>query len=248
MPEDSESEFLKYLSIEEHNLLVSITMHRDEFHLFYNMDKVYMEPLARFVAQEEQSVVVQLFLFVRFHLYFSISCLLRCHLSEAVFSTRKDIDAGLSAYKIILEPDTAEQYLSRDRYFQNIKRNMQNEINRDTTKYPLAHSLIGLHDFCSEHGAHADDSSFFHRLERKKVLNAEVNEIVFQYFQFPRPKEKFKFYYVSILEVFFLVFMIFKSFLDNELRIIDLQWEEAINMLETRLPLLRERYHSQMEE
>ena len=98
-----EGNFLEYLGIEEQNLLTSIVNFRSEFDLFYNLDKIYQEPLNRLKVPEEKSLVPQLYRFVHFHLYFSISCLLRSHLSESLSSTRKAIDAALSAYKIILE-------------------------------------------------------------------------------------------------------------------------------------------------
>ena len=57
---------------------------------------------------------------------------------------RKAIDATLSAYKTILEPKYSEKYINRDKYFQFIKSNMQKEIKKNSSKYPLAHELIKI--------------------------------------------------------------------------------------------------------
>ena len=117
---------------------------RKEFDLFYNVDRIYQEPLRRLIISEDDVLVPQLYLFVHFHLYFSISTLLRSHLSECLASMRKAIDATLSAYKTIFEPKYSEKYINRDKYFQFIKSNMQKEIKKNSSKYPLAHELIKI--------------------------------------------------------------------------------------------------------
>ena len=116
---------------------------------------------------------------------------------------------------------------------------MQRENEKDSSKYPLAQSLIKIHDFLSEYGSHADISSFFHRLEDKANLR------LFHYFQFPKQTVEYKFYFVANLQAFFLMFMIFKVFLDANLRIIDPKWEKTINDLGPKLEELRIKYHSQ---
>ena len=90
-----EQNFLEYLGNEEQNLLTSIVNFKSEFDLFYNIDRIYQEPLKRLVVSSDDVVVPQLYLFVHFHLYFSMSCLLRSHLSETLSSLRKAIDASL---------------------------------------------------------------------------------------------------------------------------------------------------------
>ena len=117
---------------------------RKEFDLFYNVDRIYQEPLRRLIISEDDVLVPQLYLFVHFHLYFSISTLLRSHLSECLASMRKAIDATLSAYKTIFEPKYSEKYINRDKYFQFSKSNMQKEIKKNSSKYPLAHELIKI--------------------------------------------------------------------------------------------------------
>jgi len=239
-----EINFPEYIGIEEQNLLTSLNNFRPEFDLFYNVDRIYQEPLKRLVVSEDKATVPQLYLFVHFHLYFSISCLLRSHLSECLASIRKAIDASLSAYKIILEPDFSEKYENRDKYFQFIKRNFQHEIKKDSSKYPLSHSLINIHDACSEFGSHADISSFFHRLERKEIPNTNQDHVVVHYFQFPRNPEEYRFYYIVVLQAFYNMFMIFRLFLDKSLRIVDPEWEKVISFIGPELEKLRKLYYS----
>jgi hypothetical protein len=237
------SNFLEYLGAEEQNLLTSIINFKGELDLFYNVDRIYQEPLGRMVVGSGGVAVPQLYLFVHFHLYFSISCLLRCHLSDSLSSLRKAIDASLCGYKIIVSPDSERRYWERDKYFQFIKANFQNEMNKDQSAYPLARSLIKIHELCSEFGSHSDISSFIHRLETKESECDEGDILLVHYFQFPRNPEEFRYYYISILQSFYLMFLIFKTFLDQNLRIVDPKWESTINHLGPMLDkLLKESY------
>ena len=126
-----ELNFLEYLGNEKQNLLTSVVNFRAEFDLFYNVDRIYQEPLKRLVVSADDVIVPQLYLFVHFHLYFSISCLLRSHLSETLSSLRKAIDATLSAYEVILKPETATAYLNRDRHFQFITSILHDTVNNN---------------------------------------------------------------------------------------------------------------------
>jgi hypothetical protein len=234
-----ELNFLEYLGTEEQNMLTGMINFREEFDLFYNLDRIYQEPLNRLVVSEDNILIPQLYRFVHFYLYFSVSCILRTHLSEGLSSTRKAIDATLSAYKIILDPKSSKKYIDRDRYFQFIKANLKKEIDKDSSKYPLAHALIKIHDSCSEYGSHADISSFFHRLEKKEIPETTQGQLLLHYFQFPKDKEEYRFYYLVTLQAFFLMFMIFKRFFDDNLKIIDPKWEGTIEHMGPTLEKLR---------
>jgi len=234
-----ELSFVEYIGIEEQNLLTSMTNFRKEFDLFFNIDKIYQEPLRRLDTPEKELIVPQLYLFVHYHLYFSVSCLLRSHLSECLNSMRKAIDASLTAYKLILEPELTKKYINRDKYFQFIKGNFQREISRNETKYPLAKTLLILHDACSEFGSHSDISSFFHRLEFKEISESNKQKVLLHYFQFPRNSEEYRFYYLVTLQAFFQMFLVFKIFLDQKLKIYDPKWEETIKFLGPELEKLR---------
>lgn len=230
-----ELNFLEYLGYEQQHLLAGIVNYRNEFDLFYNLDRIYQEPLKRLSVSEGEKVVSQLYLFVHFHLYFSMACLLRSHLSDALSSVRKAIDATLCAYKIILDPQTAKGYKNREKYFQFIKSNIHKEIKNVPTSYPLAHDLIKIHDSCSEYGSHADESSFFYRLDEKEAAGESERLLLLHYFQFPRDEEEYRFYYVTILHAFHSMFMIFKLFLDQKLKVIDPKWELTIHDLGLKL-------------
>lgn len=242
----SDSNFLEYLAAEEHNLLASVVNFKSDFDLFYNLDQIYREPLIRLEIPPSKAIIPQLFLFVHFHLYFSVSCILRSHLSECLGSMRKAIDASLSAYKIILEPLSAQAYENRDPMFQQIKNHIQKEIKKDSSKYPLAQQLINVHELCSEFGSHADVSSFFHRLELKPDSIGR-KELRVHYFQFPKKKSEYQFYFIATLQGFYLMFRIFKVFFDQNLKILDMNWEHLIETLGKKLYEQRKAYKARMD-
>jgi hypothetical protein len=223
--------FVEYLGREEHNLLANFVKFKDEFEMFRTLDRIFQEPRHRLVLETKDRVVAQLFLFVHFCFYFSYSCMLRCHLSEAMSSIRKGIDATLSAYKIIKEPRSSKDYINEEKFFVFIKSN----IKRNIDEFPLAVELCNIHESCSKFGSHADMSSFFHRLEIERPSEKDVDLLKVHYFQWPRNDDEFRYYQVYLLNSFYLMFKIFKVFLDRELRIIDPQWENAIKDIELKL-------------
>jgi len=231
-------DFLDYLGKEETNLLTSFLNFKSELDLFHTLDSIYQEPLERLEISRDnlkEFLVSQLYLFVHFHFYFSVTCFLRLHLSECFSSSRKAIDATLCAYKIIDQPETAKKYFDRDKYFQFIKTNIQNEIQKDSSRYPLAHKLIKVHDICSQYGSHADISSFFYRLEIKNIPEIRSEKLLLQYFQFPKEIQQGKYYFVVILLAFLYMFIIFKKYFDSKLKVIDPSWERDIKGLNQKL-------------
>lgn len=164
-----------------------------------------------------------------------MSCFLRSHLSDSLSSVRKAIDSTLCAYKIILDPKSAESYVNRDKFFQFIKSNIQKEIKKSPSNYPLANDLINIHELCSEYGSHADISSFIHRFETRETTNEDIRLLLVHYFQFPRDFEEYRFYYITILRAFYSMFIVFKIFLDQKLKIIDPKWELTIHDLGPKL-------------
>jgi hypothetical protein len=229
--------FHEYLGKEKENLLISVLNFKEDYHFFEALDEIYQEPLQRLTISKREDKLIGIFYnFVHFYLYFSLSCFLRCHLSECLSSVRKGIDATLSAYKIILDPSSLEKYLNRDMYFQHIQRNVKSEIE----KYPLADSLVRVHDICSEYGSHADVSSLFYRT---KDINEEgIKKSFFNYFQVPDSFEETRYYFVLTLLAFLHMFIIFKVFFNSKLIIIDPPWEQKINDLRKKLESLIKRY------
>lgn len=239
-----DSNFLEYIGVEEQNFLTSMANFREEFDVFAALDEIYRSPLKRLEVKPSESVVCQLYLFVHFHLYFSVSCIMRAHLSEALSSLRKAIDAAFTAYEIILNPESVESYIDKtkpeNKRFQYIKSTIKEAIEKDASAYPLTHELVKLHEACSEFGSHADINSFVHRLEIKDIPGESKDQLLVHYFQLPKNKYEYRFYFIVVLLSFWHIFKIFKVFFDKTLKVIDPQWEASFKLLGPKLNKLRE--------
>jgi hypothetical protein len=103
------------------------------------LDGTFQAPIPhlRIAANDEYSqTVLSLYLFTHYHLYLSTVMLLRCHLSDSLASTRKAIDATLTAYRLIVEPQTLEEYKSQHRHYQFIKGHIERRRKADPTLFP----------------------------------------------------------------------------------------------------------------
>jgi len=168
-----ETNLLGFVSAEEHNLLVSLVKcHRDIALAFPRLDGAYQAPIQHIednINNEHSQTVLALYLFTHYHLYLSTVMLLRCHLSDSLASTRKAIDATLTAYRLIAEPNTLEEYKSQHRNYQFIKGYIERKRKKDPAQFPIAGPLIEVHDKCSEFGSHADIGSFVHRINIEDI-------------------------------------------------------------------------------
>ena len=168
-----ETNLLGFVGAEEQNLLVSLVKcHRDIAQAFPKLDGAYQAPIKYIdvnIKDEHPKTVLALYSFIHYHLYLSTVMLLRCHLSDSLASTRKAIDATLTAYRLIAEPETLEEYKGQHRNYQFIKGYIERRKKKDAAQFPLAAPLIEFHEKCSEYGSHADISSFVHRLSVEEV-------------------------------------------------------------------------------
>ncbi|GAG90838.1 unnamed protein product, partial [marine sediment metagenome] len=130
----------------------------------------------------EEPIICNLYMFVQYHYYFTFVTFLRQHLSESMFSLRKAIDAALTAYYIIEEPNEVYNYLEKDDKFKFIKNTIKKIRSDDPSKFVLAKDLIVYHEECSEYGSHADISSFINRLDIEEDSSDSTKKIHFGYF------------------------------------------------------------------
>lgn len=221
--------FPEFTAKEEQNLLISLLKYRPDFEVFTRLDRLFQKPIPLLKIPPTEDTLPKLYLFTHFHLYFSISQLMRAHLSESFASTRKAIDATLSAYEMILHPETIPLYIARNIKFQSIKGHISRARKNDSNSYPLAEELIELHSICSEYGSHADVSSFLHRSETKE------ENIVVQYFQFPQNEGEYHLYYAETLLAYTQMLIVFTPMLTKYAQNLEKSWEEELNKIHTAL-------------
>lgn len=233
-----QTNLLEFLGAEQTNLLVTIVKCNPEIaRAFPMLDGAYQAPL-KFIdvktEDEHKKTILSLFLFTHYHLYFSTVCLLRCHLSDSLGSTRKAIDATLTAYRLVEEPGTLAQYQERHRHFQNIKGYVAKVRRNDPAKYPLAEELVRLHELCSEFGSHADVSSFIHRISVEPTEAAGKGLFKVHMFQTPDTDAELRAYLVQTLLAYTLMAKVFSAFVGGLAAGLDITaWNAQLERLET---------------
>ncbi|MGH8771466.1 MAG: hypothetical protein ACREV2_09860 [Burkholderiales bacterium] len=98
---------MEFIGTEETNLLVTmVKCHAEIAKVFPILDDVYQAPIKLVdvnINDGHKRTVLALYVYTHYHLYFSTVCLLRCHLSDSLGSTRKAIDATLTAASYSLD-------------------------------------------------------------------------------------------------------------------------------------------------
>ncbi len=224
----SEFKLLNYVSEEEQNLRSNFKKLESSLNVFSQLDNLYKLPLDSAVISETDGVIPGLYLMVHFKFYFSISCLLRGHISEGFGSARAAIDASLIAYKIILEPETKESYLKGEWSFKSIKNHLSKEREKDKSRYPLAVALIELHEMCSEHASHADFSVLKHRIKVLKQENTEKRLLTPKYFDGPSDEVLYHGIIIDFLKAFHAMLVIFQPFIVKTFSIESDKWVNEI--------------------
>ena len=205
-----------FLGAEESNLLTTLrTCHRDFSIMLPMIDGAFQAPIGHIaipVNDDHKRTVLCLYLYVHGQMYFSVACLLRCHLSNSLASTRKAIDATLTAYRLIEEPATLPQYEAGDFSYQFVKRYVEKARKKDASLYPLAVDLLKFHDLCSQFGSHADIATFIHKIAILQTDNPDQEMMTVGMFQPPDSKEEMRRYMVETFLAFVAMMKVFSSF------------------------------------
>ena len=231
----NELDFDTFLSIEAKNLKRNVNKFKEEMVFFRKLDSIFQRPIPRLNQSGATELKLQLYYFVHYYLYSSITNLFRTHLSESLSSLRVAIDAGLSAYEIIQNPESIEEFYKRGNRFKFIKRTIEKKVSKNDPKYDLANPLLIVHGFCSMIGSHADYSSFFYRIDDLKDIPPETEHSRFFYFQNPDSDDEYKYYFYLILISFFQIFQIFLLFINKTLDVYDGEWESQISSFQNNI-------------
>jgi hypothetical protein len=224
-----------FLGFEEINLLAALNKCHHDLDVFAKIDAAFQVPISHITVDVRdiyRQTMLQLFLYVHGQMYFSVACLLRCHLSESLSSTRKAIDATLSAYRLIREPATLPLYHESHRSYQFIKRHIKTARATDESNYPLADPLLKVHDVCSQFGAHADISTFIHRIAVFKTEDPNRGFMTVGMFQIPESDAMLRRYVVETFLAFTGMLKVFAEFINGNAVDFDFAgWHAAIDGL-----------------
>lgn len=239
--EPIKTNLLEYIGAEETNLLVSINLCRRDMDAFPNLDGLFQAPIHKIDlkvkdqknlsdAERHKMTVLALYLYVHYHLYSTMTNILRCHLSDAFSQTRKAIDATLTVCRLVRQPETLNQYLERHGSYLNIKRFIEGENKKPETAYADTEGVLNFHEICSQYGSHADASSFVHRAEITEPN--ELGKSLFRLHMFQKPDSDFEFRYYVIQLIFIYAQMLWlmRDFVGGQAEKFDKEdWVKAIH-------------------
>jgi hypothetical protein len=240
---------LSFIATEHENEMVSIHKHGRDLDVLAKIDCLYQAPVRFFDIPSGERPLAQLYLFIHYHLYSTVSNLLRMHVAEALGCERKAIDAALSAYEMLADPTSIPAYQAREWKFLNIKRHIEKARKKDASRFPLAEELLSTWDMCSEFGAHADDSAFALRLEQVPIpTNADQQKLYFLYFQLPSTTDEAHFYYVDAFANFLTITRIFEPFVQAHAKGLSFDgWREQRDTLDAVIRTELARLHQALD-
>ncbi|MBU0690338.1 hypothetical protein KKH18_00855 [bacterium] len=247
---DSEVNFAEFLGREEQNLVVSFLNLRIEYELFKRLDDLYQSPLSRMnnILSKDEWIIHLLYRFSHFQLYFSIASFFRCHLTDAMGSARKAIDASFIVYYLMNNPDAVERYIHMERHYGEFANLKKNEIKPKTKEYHLAEPLVVMHENFSKYGSHADPAGVISlRTAIETDATGSISKSKFNYFQHWNSIEFQKVQFLHLLKCYYLILEILRLFLDKKIKTIDPHWEKSYETFMPDLMRIAEPYRSYFE-
>ncbi len=218
-------DIVRFVSIENEQFLTSLANNNDDLKIVNHIQGLYNAAMSNVTVEENDYVIFQLLTFTHYHFLFSVSCNMRCHLSEAFASARAGIDAALVAAQIIHDRSSQVAYVKREKPFDKLLRHFRNLVkDSKPLPHPLVPALIKLHDLFSSFASHADIYSFVHRVKRVEKDGKSVMAV--QYFQFAINKIERNIHMTSLLHTFVMIVDVFSDFLVAEQKTVPELWQK----------------------
>jgi hypothetical protein len=221
-------DLMRFLSLEEHQLLVSAARMSEEIALLGHIEGLYGAAMSFKDVTMDQYALFQLLTFSHYHLLFTMSCQMKCHLSEAFASVRVAIDAALIAGHIIADRPSQVAYAKGEKPFDNYARYLGNMIkDGKPLPHPLMKLLVEQQKKISTFAAHADMRSFVHRVRQAQEGGKPF--IGMEYFQFARNDDERKLHTLTMLHTYVMVLDVFSGFLMTEAKVVPAEWRKQLH-------------------
>jgi hypothetical protein len=221
---------IEFVGRENENLHVTLARDRKFFDLQSVLQRLFELALLVEALPDDGVVLFQLLLFVHYHFLFSVACLMRCHLSEALASARAAIDAALIAAYIIKDRDSQVAYVSREPPFKHFGRHLGSLIRDGKAPHRLVPALFDLHKELSAVSSHADIGTFMHRA---KVLRTGDGgrELELNYFQFSLNEDEREIHGLDVLCMYVMILDVFSDYLVSERKCVPEEWSTRLHSL-----------------
>lgn len=240
MPKATEREMniLDFMGHQEQNLIGGIINLQGDLGFMTKLDGLY-QYLIQWSGINKSSEVLLTALFLDVHkgYYNSMLNFLRNSFSVAMMSTRRSIDAGLTAYHLCLHPE--DQPVFHDRSHKRYKKvfgSIKGYIKDRLKEYPAANGLVKVHELGSRWAAHATSEALLHRLEMKKPTKEEDGRLLLHYSEVMNYPEPYLGYYFYLIMIYSMIHVLFwKEFFEKKFQIKNLQYEKDLATFRERL-------------
>jgi len=223
-------DLVRFVGAEHENFLTSLANNRTDLAIINRLQGLYAAAMSHKVINGDDVVLYQLLTFIHYHFLFSISNLMKCHLSEAFTSVRAAIDAALIAAHIVDDRASQIAYAKREKPFTMLARHYKAMI-RDNRPLPSRHipELLRTYDLCSQFASHADINSFIHRTSTRPDGDEEVLRV--EYFQFARDPNERQTHSLRLFHTFAIILDVYADFLVAEAGSVPEQWRAELHAL-----------------
>lgn len=242
----AKNNILEFISFEHHNELVSLANLKEELGFLQELDEIYQDtkdalPIDR--NNDVQFMVAMMLLQAHSEFYIGISQFLKSHLSKAFISLRIAIDASFNAYYFTKKPEHTREFLDEKSPLQKkIFWRIKDHISKNPKEYPLAQSLIKIHETASLFAGHASLQSIIYKYQHIIDTEQKKEEVKLNYFD-TLDFNNFMAYYFALLKGYLMVFHLFYScFFKKEFRIEYPEREKRIADFEAKLNLKGKQY------
>lgn len=237
---------LEFIGFEQHNELVSVANLKGELGFLQELDEIYQETKDAFPANKNNDTHIMVgLMFLRAHseFYVGMSQFLKSHLSKAFLSLRIAIDASFNAYYFTKHPEHAKDYMDEKSPLQKkIFWNIKKYVDDRTKEFPLAQSLIKIHELSSNFAAHPSFESLVYKYQHIVSNEQKREEIKLNYFDGLNFAD-FMAYYFSLLKGHFMIFQLFYNcFYKKEFKIEYPDRDKRIFAFEGRINLKGKQY------
>jgi hypothetical protein len=215
-------DILRFLGVDEQNVLVSVCNLRQEINVIETVNELFYKAVPANAVPRTSALVLQLMLFAHTNLLSATSMIFRCRIEEAFSCTRVAIEAALHAYRIIEVGASPEEYVRNERHGEGNVRYLRALHKKDPSAHATIEHLLLSWGFCSAFGSHAD----YRVIKDRSVLVERPEGIaVLMRFNNTQPISVQQFLLLTTALTFIDILGVFSPHLRNTVKCVDDGWE-----------------------
>ncbi len=233
MPKVSEkdSNIVDFIGLQEQSLIGGLINLKSELVFMVKLDELYQQ-LMRWhsIQKSDEMLVMGLFLDAHKSYYYAMLNFLRNGFSVSLMSARRAIEAGLTAYHLLIHPEDQPVFYDRNhsRYKEVFKR-ITGYMKDHLAEYPVAGGLIETYALTNKWALHATAEALSRQLEIQKPTEEELGRLLSHYSEVLDYPDPYLGHYYFLIYIFAMVHKIFwEGFFQPRFKIINPSYEKDL--------------------